>query len=145
VRFVSPPVIRLNSEQTEEKKIGGTRIVHFCLLITVFLITGLAEAQQPKKVLRIRYLSISPGGVRWEAFRQSRRELGYVEGKNIVIEVMEAQGSCGHSLSLAPLFKWVWQHKFSEFDQTHATGSPVAGGIWFAGIMFPNKSVLRWW
>jgi putative tryptophan/tyrosine transport system substrate-binding protein len=48
-----------------------------------------AEAQQPGKVPRIGYLSgssrssMSP---RTEAFRQGLRELGYIEGKNIVIE-----------------------------------------------------------
>ena len=48
-----------------------------------------AEAQQPTKVPRIGYLTaVSPSAVsaRIEAFRQGLRELGYVEGKNIVIE-----------------------------------------------------------
>jgi len=53
---------------------------------------GLAEAQQPAKV---GYLSgNSPSGIsaRSEAFRQGLRELGYVEGKNIVIEYRYAEG-----------------------------------------------------
>jgi len=48
-----------------------------------------AEAQQPKKIPRIGFLgAISPSAAsaRTEAFRQGLRELGYVEGKNIVIE-----------------------------------------------------------
>jgi putative ABC transport system substrate-binding protein len=48
-----------------------------------------AQAQQPKKVPRIGYLgAVSPSAVsaRTEAFRQGLRELGYVEGKNILIE-----------------------------------------------------------
>ena len=52
----------------------------------------LAEAQQPAKV---GYLSgNSPSGIsaRSEAFRQGLRELGYVEGKNIVIEYRYAEG-----------------------------------------------------
>ncbi len=54
-----------------------------------------AEAQQPKKVHRIGFLSggsptTSPG--RREAFRQGLREHGYVEGKNIVIEWRYAEG-----------------------------------------------------
>ena len=52
----------------------------------------LAEAQQPAKV---GYLSgNSPYGIsaRSEAFRQGLRELGYVEGKNIVIEYRYAEG-----------------------------------------------------
>jgi putative ABC transport system substrate-binding protein len=68
----------------------------FCLLLTVFLFTAFsAEAQQPKKVPRIGYLSVTsrstnPGRV--EAFRQGLRELGYVEGKNIVVEWRFAEG-----------------------------------------------------
>ena len=48
-----------------------------------------ASAQQPTKVPRIGYLSAgspSSGSARQEAFRQGLGELGYVEGKNIVIE-----------------------------------------------------------
>ena len=46
------------------------------------------EAQQPTKIPRIGYLTAfpSPIAARTEAFRQGLRELGYVEGKNIVIE-----------------------------------------------------------
>jgi putative ABC transport system substrate-binding protein len=54
---------------------------------------ALAEAQQPKKVPRIGYLT--GGGLsadRTEPFRQGLRELGYVEGKNIVIEWRYAEG-----------------------------------------------------
>jgi putative ABC transport system substrate-binding protein len=48
-----------------------------------------AQAQQPTKIPRIGYLatnSLSVISARVEAFRQGLRELGYVEGKNIVIE-----------------------------------------------------------
>jgi putative ABC transport system substrate-binding protein len=52
-----------------------------------------AEAQQPKKVPRIGFLTgVSPNSARHEAFRQGLRELGYVEGKNIVIEYRSAEG-----------------------------------------------------
>jgi putative ABC transport system substrate-binding protein len=48
----------------------------------------LAEAQQPKKVPRIGFLTSSPSQFpeRNETFRQGLHELGYVEGKNITIE-----------------------------------------------------------
>ena len=60
-------------------------------LVTAILLALLhgAEAQQPKNVPWIGYLAtVSPSAnaVRIEAFRQGLRELGYVEGKNIVIE-----------------------------------------------------------
>src|SRR5213594_437317 len=46
-----------------------------------------AEAQQPKKVYRIGYLSMGPAlADQDEAFLKGLRELGYVEGQNIFIE-----------------------------------------------------------
>jgi len=70
-------------------------LAQFCLLITVLLMTGSAEAQQPKKIPRIGFLAtVSPSTIsdRVEAFRQGLRELGYVEGKNIVIEWRYEEG-----------------------------------------------------
>jgi len=55
----------------------------------------LAGAQQPKKVPRIGFQSAaSPAAMtpRTAAFSQGLRELGYVEGKNIVIEWRYAEG-----------------------------------------------------
>ncbi len=71
----------------------------WCLII-LFVVVPLAvaviaEAQQPTKVPRMGFLSsLSPAVVldRVEAFRQGLRELGYVEGKNIIIDWRYAQG-----------------------------------------------------
>ena len=60
----------------------------------LFALCVSAEAQQPKKVPRIGYLtavSLSAVAARTEAFRQGLRELGYVEGKNIFIEYRYAR------------------------------------------------------
>src|SRR5262245_50539846 len=71
-----------------------TKFFLFGLLPTILLTTTFsAEAQQPKKVPRIGYLS----GTGSEAptagkFRQGLRELGYVEGKNIVFEYRSVEG-----------------------------------------------------
>ena len=54
-----------------------------------------ADAQQPKKVPRIGYLSaFEPAGesARSEAIRLALRELGYVEGQNIATEYRYAEG-----------------------------------------------------
>jgi putative ABC transport system substrate-binding protein len=55
----------------------------------------LAEAQQSSKVPQIGYLEIASASTnlgRTEAFREGLRELGYVEGQNIVIEWRFAEG-----------------------------------------------------
>ena len=75
------------------------------LLATVLLTTAsLAEAQQPTKVPRIGYLAgitAEAQSARIEAFRQGLRELGYVEGKNIVIESRYAEGKSDRLPTLA--------------------------------------------
>jgi ABC-type uncharacterized transport system substrate-binding protein len=53
------------------------------------------QAQQPAKISRIGWLaSGSPSGVAplTDAFRQGLRQLGYVEGKNVVVEYRYAEG-----------------------------------------------------
>jgi putative ABC transport system substrate-binding protein len=66
-----------------------------CLLVSGSLTTvSLVPAQQPKKVPRVGYLTGATADgqtARIEAFRQGLRELGYVEGKNIVIEYRYAE------------------------------------------------------
>jgi ABC-type uncharacterized transport system substrate-binding protein len=67
-------------------------------LITAFLLAFLAgaEAQQPKKIARIGYVSgtgnATDQGPYVEALRQGLRDLGYVEGKTFIIEYRGAEG-----------------------------------------------------
>ena len=61
----------------------------------LFALCSSASAQQPAKVPRIGFLNASsPSSVatRVDAFRQGLRDLGYVEGKNIVVEYRHAEG-----------------------------------------------------
>jgi len=65
------------------------------LVVNLFAVPGAAVAQQPEKVPRIGFLaavSHAANLVRFEAFREGLRELGYVEGKNISIEWRYAEG-----------------------------------------------------
>ena len=54
------------------------------------------EAQQATKIPRIGILSPGssafPGRARYDSFRQGLRKLGYIEGKNIFIEIRTAEG-----------------------------------------------------
>jgi putative tryptophan/tyrosine transport system substrate-binding protein len=65
-------------------------------LAAIFLTLSFpCEAQQPARIFRIGILLATSAPVqsaRIEAFRQRLRELGYVEGKNIVIEYRYAEG-----------------------------------------------------
>jgi putative tryptophan/tyrosine transport system substrate-binding protein len=74
------------------KKLGVSSILLGVVLLAVAVIP---EAQQPKKVHRIGYLSGGdPAGesTRSEAIRLALRELGYIEGQNIAFEYRYAEG-----------------------------------------------------
>ncbi len=69
-------------------------VIGLALGALLFALCFPVEAQQPTKIPRIAYLAgSSPSAIaaRTEAFRQRLRELGYVEGKNIVIEFRYAE------------------------------------------------------
>jgi len=62
-----------------------------------------AEAQQAAKIPRIGYLAgdLAGGPHLPEAFRQGLRDLGYVEGRNVVIEYRDAEGKLERLPALA--------------------------------------------
>ena len=64
-------------------------------LCAMLLRLATAEAQQPKKVPRIGYLSSqdpASESIRSEPIRAALRDLGYIEGQNIAIEYRYAEG-----------------------------------------------------
>src|SRR2546422_9886254 len=85
------------------------RLIGFAVVLAVGLTLvplGTAAAQPPEKVPRVGYLN--PGSAsdplrqrRLDAFRQGRRELGYVEGQNIAIESRWAEGKYDRYPALA--------------------------------------------
>ena len=68
----------------------------FLAVLIVFALSIPAEAQQPAKIPRIGYVSgtgdSSNPGPYVAALRQGLRDLGYIDGKNIVIEYRGAEG-----------------------------------------------------
>jgi len=69
-------------------------LAHFCLLITVLLMTGSTQAQQTGKVARIGFLDTSTASgmaVAVDTLRQELSRLGWIEGKNISIEYRFAE------------------------------------------------------
>jgi ABC-type uncharacterized transport system substrate-binding protein len=78
-----------------------TKLIHFWLLTFVLLASAhTVDGQQLAKVPRIGFLmtaSSSASFARLEAFRQGLRELGYVEGKSIVIDWRSADGNVDRS------------------------------------------------
>jgi putative tryptophan/tyrosine transport system substrate-binding protein len=68
-----------------------------------FGLVHVSDAQQPKKVYRIGYLSsgASSASETTEVLRQRLRELGYIEGKNIAFEYRSAEGKIDRFPDLA--------------------------------------------
>jgi ABC-type uncharacterized transport system substrate-binding protein len=83
----------VRNQQCEETKMMTRKIFRFALSALLLTLSVPAVAQQQKKFARIGVLSPgSPGpSPLVDAFRQGLRELGYVEGQNIVIEYRFAE------------------------------------------------------
>src|SRR6266567_5689461 len=80
------------------------RVLSILFVVVLLAVAVMAEAQQPKKVHRIGYLSgIDPAreSTRAEAIRLALRELGYIEGQNIAIEYRYAEGKSDRYPELA--------------------------------------------
>jgi putative ABC transport system substrate-binding protein len=70
-------------------------VLSLLFVMVLLAVAVMAEAQQPAKLQKIGYLSgvyPSAEAARRDAFTHGLRELGYVEGKNIVIEYRYSEG-----------------------------------------------------
>jgi len=72
----------------------GLSVIAFVLVVT----GAMAQAQQAKKVPRVGYIasgsaSTASAQASYRVFRQGLRELGYIEGQNIIIEARHGEES----------------------------------------------------
>jgi hypothetical protein len=110
------------------------------LVAVVLLALGVtAEAQQPKKVSRIGYLSnadAATDSARTEAIRLALRERGYIEGQNIAIEYRYSEGKRDRAPELA-----------AELVRLKVDIIVVAGGERGSGRprMRPRRFPSSWW
>jgi ABC-type uncharacterized transport system substrate-binding protein len=103
------------------------------LVVVVLLALGvIAEAQQPKKIPRMGYLSAQDSAresTRSEAIRLALRERGYIEGQNIATEYRYAEGKFDQVPELA-----------AELVRLKVDVIVVAGG---AAVIRPAKNVTK--
>src|SRR4026207_837510 len=77
-------------------------VIYLALSVLLLALGFPVEAQQPAKVPRIGVLrGDSSQNPPVETFQQAMRDLGYVEGKNIVIEYRYAEGKVDRLPKLA--------------------------------------------
>ena len=90
------PVLSFAEGSAIQKRPRGPKWMGILAIAFTFAFSGaVAQAQQPARIPRIGILIAVSGSVfpaRVEAFRQRLRQLGYVEGKNILIEYRYAEG-----------------------------------------------------
>jgi ABC-type uncharacterized transport system substrate-binding protein len=115
-------------------KVGWCSIL---VAATVLAAGVIAEAQQPKKIPRIGYLigSSPTANARDEAFRQGLRELGYIEGQNLIIEYRYAEGKLDRLPELAAELVRL------KVDAIFCTSTPAAQAAKKATTTVPIVSV----
>lgn len=85
---------RLNSARVQKRPRGPKLVVFLALGIAFAMCGARIEAQQAGKVYRVGRLSgglSGATGTTFNALRRELRELGYIEGKNIVFELRSAE------------------------------------------------------
>ena len=126
------------------------KILVYALPALILATIHLAEAQQPKTTPRIGYLRQgSPISAKSEddAFRQALLDLGYIEGKNILIDYRYAEGKVDQVPDLAaelvrlkPDAIVVGETRARRAAKQAATTSPSANRPkWGTGIPAPDR------
>jgi putative tryptophan/tyrosine transport system substrate-binding protein len=137
-----------------------TVVVIVALALSIVVAPLAAEAQPGGKVYRVGLLTsgpASPASTRsLEAFRQGLRDLGYVEGQNIVLEQRRAEGSDARARELAaelvqlpvdvlvaggpPAIRAAQQATRTIPIVMAGSGDPVAAG-WIASLGHPGGNM----
>ena len=110
------------------------KITVLTLCAMLLALTVPTPAQQPKKVIRIGYISsLDPAheSARAEGIRLALRELGYIEGQNIAIEYRYSEGKTDRAPELA-----------TELVRLKVDIIVVAGGIhWIAASKNATRTI----
>jgi putative ABC transport system substrate-binding protein len=116
----------------------------FLIAVVLILAQGVAGAEQAAKVPRIGYLGLDDpsSSIEYKGFQQGLRELGYIEGQNIIIESLFAFGNDWRLQELSAemvrrnVNVIVTQADFGVMNMTYTvpivmtySGDPVAAGI----------------
>src|SRR6266571_2981964 len=76
---------------------GQNLCVALLALVALLVTPVVGEAQQPKQIPRLCFLTFDPGtlqsrSARFDAFFQGLHDLSYVDGQNITIDYLSADG-----------------------------------------------------
>jgi putative tryptophan/tyrosine transport system substrate-binding protein len=130
------PIDKMKGEHlpgSAQSKVAQLFVLFIYLLPTVFLAAG-AQAQQPKKVMRLGYLSSqSPEHerTRVEGIRSALRERGYAEGTNVAFVYRYSEGNTDRAPQLA-----------EELVRLNVDMILIAGGIhWISAAKNATKTI----
>jgi len=111
IQFLDSPSDNRKSKTRPElcRRIQNRKWLGLVALAVAFALCGAAaDAQQPKKVARICSLeggvASGPAAIRMKTFRERLRDLGYIEGQNIIIEYRNWEGKVERLPGLAAEF-----------------------------------------
>jgi putative ABC transport system substrate-binding protein len=83
--------LRCNQSLFEKKKIMNEKIIGSMMILLTLLSSGSVHAQSTEKIARIGIVA-DGNSPQVEALRQGLRDIGYIEGQNIIIEHAYTEG-----------------------------------------------------